>query len=124
MRISDWSSDVCSSDLFAWNGRPAPHDRQGCSCLFSDPGFWKAGRDQKSPLRRCFKPLDPPKLWRSPAVPTSKVVGVVGATTGTRSEEHTSELQSLLRISYAVFSLKKKTHHLITLLYDILFLST
>src|SRR3546814_12536029 len=83
MRISDWSSDVCSSDLFAWNGRPAPHDRQGCSCLFSDPGFWKAGRDQKSPLRRCFKPLDPPKLWRSPAVPTSKVVGVVGATTGT-----------------------------------------
>src|SRR3546814_15959088 len=64
MRISDWSSDVCSSDL-------------------SDPGFWKAGRDQKSPLRRCFKPLDPPKLWRSPAVPTSKVVGVVGATTGT-----------------------------------------
>src|SRR3546814_6229778 len=29
----------------------------------------------------------------------------------TRSEEHTSELQSLMRISYAVFCLKKKTHH-------------
>src|SRR3546814_10652625 len=31
-----------------------------------------------------------------------------------RSEEHTSELQSLMRISYAVFCLKKKTHHNIT----------
>src|SRR3546814_9931240 len=30
---------------------------------------------------------------------------------GNRSEEHTSELQSLMRISYAVFCLKKKTHH-------------
>src|SRR3546814_1120637 len=34
--------------------------------------------------------------------------GVWGATFGTRSEEHTSELQSLMRISYAVFCLKKK----------------
>src|SRR3546814_7926010 len=34
-----------------------------------------------------------------------------GTLTGTRSEEHTSELQSLMRISYAVFCLKKKIHH-------------
>src|SRR3546814_10650717 len=35
--------------------------------------------------------------------------GVVGITAGARSEEHTSELQSLMSISYAVFCLKKKT---------------
>src|SRR3546814_7285070 len=34
-----------------------------------------------------------------------------GAASGARSEEHTSELQSLMRISYAVFCLKKKTKH-------------
>src|SRR3546814_10554553 len=36
--------------------------------------------------------------------------GVPGTVTGYRSEEHTSELQSLMRISYAVFCLKKHTH--------------
>src|SRR3546814_9507718 len=35
----------------------------------------------------------------------------VGTTSGGRSEEHTSELQSLMRISYAVFCLKKKKEH-------------
>src|SRR3546814_8457325 len=39
-----------------------------------------------------------------------RVTGVAKAETDTRSEEHTSELQSLMRISYAVFCLKKKTH--------------
>src|SRR3546814_8710787 len=37
--------------------------------------------------------------------------GIAGGA-GKRSEEHTSELQSLMRISYAVFCLKKKTHHI------------
>src|SRR3546814_4997381 len=41
-------------------------------------------------------------LWRQPA-------GDGGGRGGARSEEHTSELQSLMRISYAVFCLKKKT---------------
>src|SRR3546814_1909483 len=43
-------------------------------------------------------------------------VGSVGGTTqgGYRSEEHTSELQSLMRISYAVFCLKKKTQVIVT----------
>src|SRR3546814_7624237 len=36
--------------------------------------------------------------------------GIVASTAGLRSEEHTSELQSLMRISYAVFCLKKKIH--------------
>lgn len=38
-------------------GRPDPHAWQRGRCLFSNPGLWTAGRDQKSPLRRCFKPL-------------------------------------------------------------------
>src|SRR3546814_3460558 len=71
----------------------------------------------------------PLEAWRSSSIPesASKVCGQPAAlspcwmkaakrsrsTTGlsfTRSEEHTSELQSLMRISYAVFCLKKKTH--------------
>src|SRR3546814_7786008 len=43
-----------------------------------------------------------------PAVTPAARHGFVGRTCGTRSEEHTSELQSLMRISYAVFCLKKK----------------
>src|SRR3546814_1323370 len=43
---------------------------------------------------------------------TSHITVVVGE--GNRSEEHTSELQSLMRISYAVFCLKKKKNHYIT----------
>src|SRR3546814_4978450 len=38
-----------------------------------------------------------------------------------RSEEHTSELQSLMRISYAVFCLKKKTHHIRDKLTNLIF---
>src|SRR3546814_5938337 len=41
----------------------------------------------------------------------SRVVSLSSAETRTRSEEHTSELQSLMRISYAVFCLKKKKNH-------------
>src|SRR3546814_6105027 len=56
----------------------------------------------RSPRRRCIGPGDPRRLRRSRCAealcPRSR-----------RSEEHTSELQSLMRISYAVFCLKKKT---------------
>src|SRR3546814_3354816 len=45
-----------------------------------------------------------PKAARFP----EKDTGIPGSSTGARSEEHTSELQSLMRISYAVFCLKKK----------------
>src|SRR3546814_5256422 len=75
MRISDWSSDVCSSDLdwFASGLSPSPP--------YPDGGGAKRNRR--------------PDMAVSPfLVP--------------RSEEHTSELQSLMRISYAVFCLKKK----------------
>src|SRR3546814_6314663 len=100
MRISDWSSDVCSSDLplvaqqrltgpeytvnvyFNGDGRmrtSVPHERIRV----------RAGEVEKGVTRRL------PQLQDL-------------AERIARSEEHTSELQSLMRISYAVFCLKKK----------------
>src|SRR3546814_3605064 len=72
MRISDWSSDVCSSDL---------------SCKVP-----AAAGTLHEPWRRSIAASS-----SSRNMPTTD-----------RSEEHTSELQSLMRISYAVFCLKKK----------------
>src|SRR3546814_2097098 len=95
MRISDWSSDVCSSDL----QRSRPADRSGRA--------WRAGgrlrRDGSGLSRIADGDLQHP---RAEGVP----VGAHGVLRGAdgRSEEHTSELQSLMRISYAVFCLKKK----------------
>src|SRR3546814_6956144 len=104
MRISDWSSDVCSSDLQAMgahrthrHGRsslrpyiqqrwiPAPEDR------LSPHGL---GPEQCVDIGRIASPIS-----TTPSTPSSQTL---------RSEEHTSELQSLMRISYAVFCLKKK----------------
>src|SRR3546814_10000404 len=110
MRISDWSSDVCSSDLSITAhgtvfdvavvdrhvsvallrgsievrrsaGQPATDDAAAARLLV--PG-------QTLSISRT-EPLQPPQLLAA-----------------SRSEEHTSELQSLMRISYAVFCLKKK----------------
>src|SRR3546814_3304379 len=113
MRISDWSSDVCSSDL---SGEPFP--------------FWgHGGGERPFLLRRGRRPHGPDDLperrlceWRIRRVqPTWKLAGngSVGGQMLTgiprvwqfrrgKSEEHTSELQSLMRISYAVFCLKTK----------------
>src|SRR3546814_7106056 len=80
MRISDWSSDVCSSDLLTLIGRAD-------ASVFMEP---------------LHSVLD--------AAAGVKAVAMLAMREGvrTRSEEHTSELQSLMRISYAVFCLKKK----------------
>src|SRR3546814_5382634 len=86
MRISDWSSDVCSSDLVrAW---------VKISTVFP------ARAD--TPDRRRFEAAvaDMPEEMRQ--------IFLAHALDGLRSEEQTSELQSLMRISYAVFCLKKK----------------
>src|SRR3546814_10480168 len=116
MRISDWSSDVCSSDLAV--GEPAPQ---------ADRRAPRTGRTaQRHPAlfhhRKCAD-LQPRHRVRYPAgvgvesvvgqpvrVVTAAIAASAGGHGGTvRSEEHTSELQSLMRISYAVFCLKKKT---------------
>src|SRR3546814_5233322 len=90
MRISDWSSDVCSSDLPAQVLQMrVPRDghedvrqhQQACGLCKHREVDWHGGP------------------WKM------RIVTVCRA----RSEEHTSELQSLMRISYAVLCLKKKT---------------
>src|SRR3546814_10258212 len=101
MRISDWSSDVCSSDLLPLADGISTIDIDGLDDAFDSavdahntawfdqaiagtPAFGGQGRGRRH-IRDFLGPL-----------------------LGGRSEEHTSELQSLMRISYAVFCLKTK----------------
>src|SRR3546814_6006131 len=92
MRISDWSSDVCSSDL---DGDDDGEQRgeHGRSLMQPRDGA------RLSPARPSPRASTRPASARSR--PTATAAG------HPRSEEHTSELQSLMRISYAVFCLKK-----------------
>src|SRR3546814_2903254 len=92
MRISDWSSDVCSSDL-SFFAPPCSSPRQPMLSL----------RMQRHRLRQS-RPPHACSRWSS--VASSPALACGGS--ARRSEEHTSELQSLMRISYAVFCLKKK----------------
>src|SRR3546814_1560448 len=111
MRISDWSSDVCSSDLAdtgfgnaalraarqAFTGREVElSDR-------ADPLAPVAAGGARMALVEADAFFD---LSGSAPVRNERFEAV--AAVGQRSEEHTSELQSLMRISYAVFCLKKK----------------
>src|SRR3546814_5410169 len=116
MRISDWSSDVCSSDLpvearSSLGNRSViadqeyllqvwqigfdlgdPRDQRRRDDQHARPAQTKRVRQERSLIRIADRYLDRTQLaQRKP-----------------RSEEHTSELQSLMRISYAVFCLKKK----------------
>src|SRR3546814_5824327 len=128
MRISDWSSDVCSSDLIdgmvhlsdiSWDrpGEEAIQDFKkgdmvqvkvldvdvekerislGMKQLVDDPFEKSAGNIKRGDVVTC-------------TVTAITDGGIeVSISDGQRSEEHTSELQSLMRISYAVFCLKKK----------------
>src|SRR3546814_5125859 len=90
MRISDWSSDVCSSDLAALPGTI----RLRHSALERD---YRLGQQTSAVAGGGA---------REEAI---DLPAVLAADAARRSEEHTSELQSLMRISYAVFCLKKKT---------------
>src|SRR3546814_2254454 len=93
MRISDWSSDVCSSDLDGADARPAV------------AAHARAREDLLAGAIAAFGPADPVRrIGRRHD--TGRIVA--GDRRHARSEEHTSELQSLMRISYAVFCLKKK----------------
>src|SRR3546814_3222123 len=108
MRISDWSSDVCSSDLFV----------EACA------GSRRTALHRRDDARRISQ-----ICGEGPGLAAAVPAGLRGRADGgghylhpagpERSEEHTSELQSLMRISYAVFCLKKKkkkannrTHHM------------
>src|SRR3546814_5037007 len=106
MRISDWSSDVCSSDLAdAWTRQhggiaaatPAEAAKGAdvvLTCVGNDDDLAQVtlGRDG------AFKAMTKGALFIDHTTVSARI----------RSEEHTSELQSLMRISYAVFCLTKK----------------
>src|SRR3546814_2741903 len=103
MRISDWSSDVCSSDLHgvrhAGLGRFQADLGHGLLELLAVFGFFDGvfvGTDEFDPV-----------LFKHALVDQVERTIERGLAAHGRSEEHTSELQSLMRISYAVFCLKK-----------------
>src|SRR3546814_10597810 len=129
MRISDWSSDVCSSDLQAavrsavesmssvraGEGELARQvilGATGGAVLLALLIAIVLGRGLTGPIRQMAGSMrrladgdlevEVPGLARK-----DEIADIAKA----RSEEHTSELQSLMRISYAVFCLKKKTHN-------------
>src|SRR3546814_10626441 len=117
MRISDWSSDVCSSDLNTlWvkvlevNPVAASH-----------PDIERRPRRLRASPTRHRLPqasdagpsadIRPTPVWRPGGMPRAfPHVRHTVRWLRARSEEHTSELQSLMRISYAVFCLKKKNN--------------
>src|SRR3546814_6244441 len=108
MRISDWSSDVCSSDLVPEGRYPAKGvavDRHP-----ADGGERQVSGHQQLAGRRRLPQQTHPHANRLLGVVFEAVVpvGMVEPDREDRSEEHTSELQSLMRISYAVFCLQKK----------------
>src|SRR3546814_3125946 len=109
MRISDWSSDVCSSDL-PDRPLPVPVDRKDDA----DARRRLSPRLAAAPGQRADR-LTPGKTAATSARRrTGTAVRASEAYRPTRSEEHTSELQSLMRITYAVFCLKKKINNDIT----------
>src|SRR3546814_9328627 len=111
MRISDWSSDVCSSDLAAKR-----EVLLETFILFDDP----AGQPlQKAVIAAAQRGVNVQMTldgWGSATLPQSFIEPMIEAGVRIhiydpvkRSEEHTSELQSLMRISYDVICLKNKT---------------
>src|SRR3546814_6440081 len=101
MRISDWSSDVCSSDLID----VADAELYGHTAHLSDietPEAALLTEEIRDAVVDTISKL-PPDLRK--AITLRELEGL---SYEERSEEHTSELQSLMRISYAVFCLKKK----------------
>src|SRR3546814_1011090 len=103
MRISDWSSDVCSSDLAAPT-LPGPAARSRAPPARAGNQGADAGEDAEE---RAAHPAAAQGLPRCAFhLPASRPAPSAGQH---RSEEHTSELQSLMRISYAVFCLHKTT---------------
>src|SRR3546814_10191709 len=103
MRISDWSSDVCSSDL-CQTGK-----NEG---LVFGVVTGVQPREIRDQCARPSSASDDAKLndakLKSSETANLKLFSFIRSRC--RSEEHTSELQSLMRISYAVFCLKKQIY--------------
>src|SRR3546814_7024326 len=117
MRISDWSSDVCSSDLYpkvVFTALTIPVNA-------TDPSDASNGQfSAMKEIEKGFQVADAVSICVLPAIRLARINAIngfplvvhpvsIGIRIGRlRSEEHTSELQSLMRTSYAVFCLKKK----------------
>src|SRR3546814_4995920 len=116
MRISDWSSDVCPSDL---NRRLEQLTSQVEALKGQNQAMQADGQRVLSAYQSENEQLRRQANERRTPAPTPGPGALYGPTgpqayqrpdgAATRSEEHTSELQSLMRISYAVFCLKKNT---------------
>src|SRR3546814_8789004 len=114
MRISDWSSDVCSSDL---GDTPLllklQRDPNGLLCAIAFETIHGGPNSIFSALGDILRYRERIAAWpriikRYAVIPMQ--IGVPCHRQAVRSEEHTSELQSLMRISYAVFCLKKNNN--------------
>src|SRR3546814_8541947 len=117
MRISDWSSDVCSSDL----ALSAAFLRSSSTCSRPRCNIDAPTSDQAPCPGRATRTISQPRPERSmPASGTGPMASISISRTpangpsgfvirySSRSEEHTSELQSLMPNSYYVLRLKKK----------------
>src|SRR3546814_8985149 len=105
MRISDWSSDVCSSDLqFGWKRIGSVRDSTaGSTGRIPAYDYFDLNLAVRPPVEGLTLAFGIDNLFdKKPPLPVNP-----GAYN--RSEEHTSELQSLMRTSYAVLCLKKQT---------------
>src|SRR3546814_1594932 len=99
MRISDWSSDVCSSDLFPRSQQIEIKEVILRNDLLAARVIANHEFDRvRSLIQRKVSKI----------ISAAIEIELLENETVYRSEEHTSELQSLMRISYAVFCLKKK----------------
>src|SRR3546814_2125149 len=118
MRISDWSSDVCSSDLFfrlpRRSGRPIVCERVRASGEVAMAGMLQI-LTYMFGFYFVIKGLEffmiaaaSPRQSRAGLFIFAGLCLAAFVAAALRSEEHTSELQSLMRISYAVFCLQQK----------------
>src|SRR3546814_2500743 len=115
MRISDWSSDVCSSDLIIIRGGENISCPEVEAAIYAHPDVQECAVFGL-PDERLGEVVGA-AVWLTPDSKTdatllatflSEHLAPFKVPAKIRSEEHTSELQSLMRISYAVFCLKKK----------------
>src|SRR3546814_2423128 len=117
MRISDWSSDVCSSDLIVGLAldlaRPPkekwPQSWSILPCRKSPSGFGNFNRTDRANMIPKPSEMSIPCITDADMIVDQYRYLLLFRSSRLRSEEHTSEFQSLMRISYADFCLKKKT---------------
>src|SRR3546814_1375908 len=119
MRISDWSSDVCSSDLLVAPGPDAAQLDRILTIAARTPDHGKLApwrfvvvpedrRDAFAALLHDAYLAERPEAKRSELEAVEQFARQAPTLVVARAEEHTSELQSLMRISYAVFCWKKQ----------------